>query len=145
MLHCGLHAINAILEHHNLPLYTADQLDDLTQEVHRRERDVCPSGTDLVPHPEGYYPLETLILAMRNRRFRVAFVNGERPGSAFQAAAGYVIGTGHHYLAVRPSRGDRGWELVDNGHRVRTAATLRGLLQSITPRPQMVVSFFKRT
>ena len=125
MLHCGLHAINAILQKVKKVPYTSIELDHITQEVHRRETHLCPEGTDTVPQREGNYPLESLLVALRRQNMRATFEKVHslsRGGHVIipRNVVGFLLGTGNHYLAVvrtRPTeRGASHWELVDNGN-----------------------------
>lgn len=119
-LRCGLRAVNALLDAAHRPLLEAAQLDDLTTALHERERAICPQGTDTAPHPEGNYPVETLILGLRSAGLRARYVHRRRAHRRVAAGVdrpsrtvGYLVGTGGHYVAVVRDR--PGWRLVDNG------------------------------
>jgi hypothetical protein len=121
-LHCGLHAVNAVLRAVGRRPYTAARLDDLTGALHARERRLCPTARDVAPDPRGNYPLETLLLALRRRGLCAEFVRApyDRGAPADRRAAGYLVGTGDHYTAVVRDDRRSGWEHWDNG-RVRAA------------------------
>lgn len=93
-------------------------LDRITEQVHQRERALCPDATDTAPQPEGNYPLETLLVALRRRHFAAEY---ERPGRSRvvrhtvlpRVVVGFLIGTGDHYLAI--ARSGCHWLLYDNG------------------------------
>lgn len=128
-LRCGLHAVNAVCAAHSrVPSVDADELDAHTVALHAREREVHPDGCDNAPHPDGYYPVEALMMALRRRHLRVRFVRhaarhlqGHHHTAAAAAEAfavgpnvlGYIAATGGHYVAV--VRAPTGWRLIDNG------------------------------
>ena len=125
MLHCGLHAINAILLKIKKVPYTSIELDHITHEVHRRETQLCPQAKDTVPQQEGNYPLESLLVALRRQNLCAIFEKArslDRGGHIIipKNVVGFLLGTGNHYLAIvrtRPKeRAASHWELVDNGN-----------------------------
>jgi hypothetical protein len=119
-LHCGLHAVNALLRATGRAAYTAARLDHFTCVLHDRERSVCPDGRDVAPDPRGNYPLETLLLALKRRGLRAEFVRlPVLHRAAERRAAGYLVGTGDHYVAVVRDARRVGWEMWDNAAMVR--------------------------
>jgi hypothetical protein len=117
-LHCGLHALNAVLRATGRPPYAAARLDHLTRILHAREVSLCPDGRDVAPDPRGNYPLETLLLALKRRGLRPEFVRSPaadpRPVD-HRRTVGYLVGTGDHYTAVVRDARRTGWEWWDNG------------------------------
>jgi hypothetical protein len=124
MLHCGLHAVNALLNSVRLPPYHHTDLDAITAHVHARERELCPDGTDTVPQAAGNYPLETLLVALRRQGLRGEFEKPPPRARRFtiipRTVVGFLLGTGDHYLAVTRGSGSEHWRLVDNGRVVDT-------------------------
>jgi hypothetical protein len=126
-LRCGLYAVNALLRHlKTASPVDAAELDDLTVDLHSRERAVCPDGTDLVPDREGNYPVETLMLALAQRGLHCAFVRTVPPAPP-RGTVGYLLATGSHYLSVVRQPG-RDWQLVNNGDVTDTDAHHPGLI-----------------
>ena len=120
MLHCGLHAINAVLESIQECPYGSEELDAITRGIHHREKQLCPEAVDTVPQVEGNYPVETLLVAMRLRGLSGAYERPrkERYVTIHRRVVGFLIGTGNHYVAVTRTRGPGRWQLVDNGRTV---------------------------
>ena len=143
MLHCGLHAINAILAPLRKTLYSSEELDDMTVRVHHDECSICTDGTDTVPQVEGNYPLETLLRALHAHHLMVQF---EKPQHLVKGrtvlvprnVVGFLIGTGTHYLArVRKHKSPDGtrWQLVHNGVVVKdTGGAPFTVIQDLQPR-----------
>ena len=118
MLHCGLYAINAILDSIQLCPYRSEDLDAITRWIHCREKQLCPEAADTVPQVEGNYPVETLLVALRKRGLSGQYErpHKERYVLIRRTVVGFLIGTGNHYVAVTRMRGPGGrWRLVDNG------------------------------
>ena len=143
MLHCGLHAVNAILRPLRRPLYSSEDLDDMTVGVHNDERRICTDETDTIPQVEGNYPLETLLRALHAHQLSVQFEKAQHlvPGRTVivpRNVVGFLIGTGTHYLAlVRRHKSPDGtrWQLVDNGVVVRdTGGAPFTVIQDLRPR-----------
>lgn len=112
------HAINSILSQNGSRIYTHRELDRITEHVHDRERALCPDATDTAPQPEGNYPLETLLVALRRRQFAAEYERFARPRIVRhtvlpRSVVGFLIGTGDHYLAI--ARRGSHWILYDNG------------------------------
>lgn len=133
---CGLYALNALLDAARRQttaaasdgdddafqtLFTREELDLLTEEVHRAERALCPEAVDTAPDAAGgNYPLEVLLRALQRRGLCAAFLpavtRGAHEAEEGAAAVGYLIGTGRHYMALVRS-GDLlpDWVLMDDG------------------------------
>ena len=145
-MHCGQHAINEIMQRHDRSVYSVSDLDALTVEVHELERARCPDGRDTESHPDGYYPVETLLLAMRRKGLRSRFLRttaSVASGEYVKAPDGYLVGTGNHYVAIVPGREDN-FELWDGGQRVRSAHSACALLHASNVKPVMIVAFYRR-
>lgn len=105
-LHCGLHALNALVAVDGGRPFRVSDLDRLTEWVHRRERTVCPEGVDTAPQPDGNYPLETLLVALRQRRYAPEFRRGRGGEGASPPGRllGYLVGTGRHCPGCHPNQ-----------------------------------------
>lgn len=126
-LRCGLHAVNALLRAAGRSPVVAADLDAITARLHARERAVCPEGRDTAPDPEGNYPIETLIVALRRAGIRATYVRPTRglatrtPARTRTPVVGFLVGTGGHYVAVVRDDAHSPWRVVDNGVTTATA------------------------
>jgi hypothetical protein len=144
MLHCGLHAVNALLGSLRRRPYLSSELDSITCRIHRKELEICPDGTDTIPQESGNYPLETLLVALRlqhlNAEFEKPLPESRRHIIISRTIVGYLIGTGDHYVSIVRGLGAERWRLFDNGRVVDTdPRSPFALMARMTVRPRVVL------
>ena len=151
MLHCGLHAINAILQNLRKTPYTSPELDAITREVHKKEVALCAEGLDTEPEVEGNYPLESLLVALKRQNLQGVYEKSQNSTRARHViiprdVVGFLLGTGSHYLALVRTRsttkGPSRWELVDNGNvvSIHTVSPF-SVIQELQPRAVLRVVY----
>ena len=149
MLHCGLHAVNAILQSLRHAPYTATEMDAITRRVHQREQELCPDGRDTEPQECGNYPLETLIVVLRLHNLSTEF---EKPLAIIRNhfivprnVVGFLLGTGDHYVSIVRGSTEERWRLIDNGRLVDTdARSPFSLIARMAVPPRVVLRVISR-
>ena len=133
MLHCGLHAVNALLaSDKRIRPATAAELDRINHRLHDLERAVHAEGEDLRPDARGNYPVEVLMQCLGRRGLSTQFVRHPNTARIHRRTVGFLLATGDHYVAVvreRTTSGD-GWGLYDNGVRTTEGASWRDLVST---------------
>ena len=109
MYQCGLRAVNSLLHRCRREPFQETEINDINRVVHARELELCSDGVDTLPDPEGNYPLEVLIVALRRRGLATSIVHPRYYGEAAQHrhrrlvmgdVVGFLVGTGNHYFSI---------------------------------------------
>ena len=116
MLHCGLHAINALLLTANYPSESAETLDKITSRIYQTEREICSDGIDTKPDARGNYPIETLLFVLNQAGLKFKFIVMGQSFQIPQRTIGFLIATGNHYAAIVQHKNKDQWRIIDNGN-----------------------------